>query len=432
MTRLPYLLGVTASALDRLATCAASGALPAARRTNPDATYGTALHAFLARAGTAGRDEALAEAPEEYREAFALIDLDELPVGSSFAVEVGFAFDLVTGVARELGRDAGRDYSSAIETEICGTADVVGVFDGGAYVADFKGLYGFVTPARRNRQLRFYALCALLAYGGERAIVEVIRVRKGGESYVDRAVFDLFDLGVLFRNELEQIVARVRAACELVAAGQVPTVTESEYCRYCPAGSSCPARVALAAQLAAPRALARPADVLGFVLTPQTASKARSRVKLIKAVVKEIERQLDEYAWSHPIPVGEGRFYGPVEKAGKRKLDGDTAYRVVAERYGQDVAEVAAPAQRKALVGTVTAAARVLKDRGKAKSMAAAEREIFAALAEAGGVEQKPTTSLDEYKAPVCRTEGCVEQAMTAGGTCQLCALDAEAAEFIS
>jgi hypothetical protein len=31
-----------------------------------------------------------------------------------------------------------------------------------------------------------------------------------------------------------------------------------------------------------------------------------------------------------------------------------------------------------------------------------------------------------EYSAAECRTDGCSEQAMSEGGTCDLCALDAE------
>lgn len=423
--------GVTASALDRLAACSAAAALPQARRTNRDARYGTALHAFLARAASADRDEALAEVPDEYREAFAQVDLDELPVGSQFAVEVGFALDLVTGEARELGRDTDRDYSGARDTEICGTCDVIGVFDGGVYAADFKTGWGEQAPARDNRQLRFYALAALKTYGGDRAIVELVRVRKGGDSFVDRATFDRFDLEIGFHSELEQIVARVRAAQEIVAAGRLPTVTEGAHCRWCSAAHACPARVALAAQLAAPRALAAPADALGFRLTRENAARARQQNALLKALVKEIDRQLDEFAWSDPIPLGEGKFYGPQQKAGKPKIDGEIAYRVVAERYGNDLAEIAAPSERKALVKTVEVVARRLKDEGKAKTLKAAKEQIIDELAAAGGYEQRPTTSLAVYKAPVCRTEGCDQEAMTAGGTCKLCAMEAEAEEFL-
>lgn len=50
--------------------------------------------------------------------------------------------------------------------------------------------------------------------------------------------------------------------------------------------------------------------------------------------------------------------------------------------------------------------------------------------AQGGGLEDAPiVTKVSEYSGPSCVNEGCEQLAMTPGGTCDLCALEADYSE---
>jgi len=420
-------VSLTGSALDRAEVCPASCALPAARSTSPYATRGRVLHRFFERLQTVDRDTALADIEsEDERLICEAVDLDGLPL-DGIATEVTFAFDPATGSARELGRGLERDYSSASATEIVGTIDLV-AFDPEtrtAYVGDYKTGHRFVTPAAKSRQIHLAAVCAAIVYGAEHVEAEVIRLRDKELPWVSHATFDAFDLGLL-GVELAQIRTRVDAVAAALTAGEIPDVSEGEHCRYCPSQHVCPAKVSLALQLGA---AAMPLSVSRTVgeLTAPVAGEAYHRLVAIEGLCKLVRQQLESLALSRPIPLGDGRYLGPTTSRGRESLDADAVHGRMLVLYGQEIADLAAPSSRAALKKTVATALRHAKEAGLIPTVAPAERALYEDLRLAGGLHRKPARTVPgEYSAAECRTDGCSEQAMSEGGTCDLCALDAE------
>ncbi|MFN7132242.1 MAG: DUF2800 domain-containing protein, partial [Myxococcales bacterium] len=188
---------LSASRLHRASKCPASMALPWVESTSPDSERGTLVHRFLEVCALRGREAALAEMPGSVRDLCESIDLTQMPIGRGFEPEVKFAFDLATGKARRLASQGARDYSAASETEVVGTADVVGVFDGEVYVADYKVGFGHdaYTPAvERNAQLKFLVLAACRESGVESARAQILHIRDSGDVWVEQARWDVFDL----------------------------------------------------------------------------------------------------------------------------------------------------------------------------------------------------------------------------------------------
>jgi hypothetical protein len=173
---------VTASGIWRAMICLGSAILPRAPSSNRYAEHGSAGHTFLLDCNRLGREQALAKVQEKYRTAFALIDIDRLPIDpAAYAAEVAVAVDVVTGAGRELHRKGDRDYSMCAATEIPGTADVVALIDGdAAYVGDYKFGHKALPSPRLNWQFRALALMVARAFGRSRVVVEMIRVGEDG------------------------------------------------------------------------------------------------------------------------------------------------------------------------------------------------------------------------------------------------------------
>jgi hypothetical protein len=382
------------------------------------------VHSYLERLQEVEPEVALAEIDDEDdRAACAAVELEGLPIGG-MAAEVAFAFDPSAGVARELGRGLDRDYSAASSDEICGTVDVLGVTDDAVYVGDYKSGWGDVPPARSNRQIHFAAVAATIAYGKASAVGEIIRTRPGAPPWISRAEFSALDL-MTMRGELRGIDALVEGERVSRAVGYDPTVTEGPHCKYCPSVHSCPAKKSLALELGG-SALATAGDLVGE-LTPATAAEAWRRVQIIEELCKIVRGQIRDYAWQRPIPLGRGRYLGRVESRGRDTIDGDALHARASELYGDEIAELAAPAVRAGAKKHIDAALREARTKGLIRSAAPAKRELLKDLARSGGLTPGAArTKIDEYRATCCATDGCDAQAMTAGGTCDLCALDAE------
>lgn len=122
-----------------------SDVLPAPQRlgSGEPARQGRVMHKFLLDRLSMGADAALELVPEEDRDAMALIDLDALEVDpTGWIGEVAFAYDWVSGSARELSRGIGdRNYQGLAPTELPGTSDLVSLSpqpDGPVYIRDYK------------------------------------------------------------------------------------------------------------------------------------------------------------------------------------------------------------------------------------------------------------------------------------------------------
>jgi hypothetical protein len=326
---------ITASALERIAACPASAALPQVNSTSRHADRGTAIHDFLATAKRLGRDKALAAVPEgEWRDVCEAIDLDALPV--VLMPEAAFVYDTVAGKARFLGSGLNRNYGPVAPHEIAGTADVVGIDGTRGYVADY--FTGFA-EMRKDAQLRFLALCLSLVHGLDEVVTEAIRIRPDGSPWVERKTLDALDLAQI-AGEVSQLPALVQIAKSTIDTGIAPNVSEGPHCKYCPAVNSCPAKTALLRIAAGGGDVAAP--FLQGGLTRDMAGAAYVLAEQLRGLAKELEKRVhgavEEFG---ECPTPRGTVLKKVLAEGNERLSGDVTFEVVAERFGRDVADAA-------------------------------------------------------------------------------------------
>ena len=385
---------ITASSLDRIASCPASAALPQVQTTSDAAARGTAVHLYLERIASGELPEEAMESLEgDVRALCEAIDLDRLPKGTS--PEIAYAYDVVTGQARELGRRLGRRYTGIASTEIAGTADAVGVGPHSVFVGDYKT--GWSAPkARDSLQLRFLALCAARVYQREAAVVEVIRIRSNGSPWRESAALDVLDLDEV-ADGLVNLLLRVRRAQEIVAEGRLPDVSEGEHCQFCPAWPSCPAKATMLVRVASGAALDPILSLLP--LTPEMAGHAWSKLRESRRVLERLERAchaaLDQYG---EFPLPSGAVLRKVTEEGNEQLDGKVVFAVVRELHDQEVAEAAIQieASKAGLERALKSAAEAgkIKPRGRA----AAERAVLKAVRDRGGASHPPVTRVVEVE----------------------------------
>jgi hypothetical protein len=398
---------ITASRLQRAASCGASVVLPQVQEESEPARRGTAIHAFLACAREVGRDAALEEVPNEYRADCEVIDLDGL-LGENLdeiAAEVAFAFDVETGEARELGRNIGRAYRVG-PTEIAGTADVVAFGPFELFVADFKTGHAAVAPPRSNWQLKLLALSASRTYGVHRVRVAIIRVREDGTPEYESAVFTSFDLD-LAAAELRDLVRSITELNEAVLKGRVPDVNMGPHCRWCPAAPACPAFKGLVQRLAGePDAVA---EQISAELKPETAAKAWARLKQVEEVVRRVREGLYAFARQTPILLGDGRLLGEVETR-RRVLDGRVAFDCMEQLHGPAAAEEAVRIEA-SQASIERSLRRVAKETGA--TLASLKRSVMVEVEKRCGVDVRVSRSVREH-APRDEPEGAEGGAQTA------------------
>lgn len=155
--------------------------------------------------------------------------------------EVAFAFNVLSGRAREVGRSIGRDYGKLEEGEIPGTTDRLYVQEDHVLVEDIKTGVGYMQaePAI-NPQLQHNALSAALVYGKPRAIVQLVYTKTGE---VKDAEFDALDFAAI-HERLLGIWGRCDAAwrfpsSRLVELGLLVR-DDKVQCWRCPAKKHCP------------------------------------------------------------------------------------------------------------------------------------------------------------------------------------------------
>lgn len=314
----------TASSLPRLFGCVGHVALPHARTTSEWSEAGTDRHSEQEAAIVAGDLDTM---PAKVR---ALIPAD----ATSIRAEVAVAYDVATGLARELGCSIGRAYEGLAPFEIPGTVDMVALAPGRALVVDWKS-FEDVGPPEQNPQALFYALCFARIHGADEVTVAISYLGAGGTRH---ATLDSFELET-FAQRLQRVYGEAAEQKARVASGRLPDVSEGPWCKHCPAIASCPAKVALLRRIVT----GQEADDLAmmFPLDAETARAAYERLQSGKNLLRRVERALYAYAHETPIDLGGGRYFGKHTKKGHEKLDGDTVWGVVAESYGRDVADMA-------------------------------------------------------------------------------------------
>jgi hypothetical protein len=375
----------TASGLTRALRCPASCRLPqATREAGAPATTGTQVHTFLETVAALGREAALEAVTDEraYRICAAL-DLATLPIGdgTSWASEVALGWDLATGAAREVGRNVGRGYPTK-PGELYGTADLVALSPdkGTVYVLDVKTGRGWMPSAQESAQLRFLAMAACATYGASQAEVGHLHVREDGTAWLERGSLDALELD-LFAEQLRTLAAQVEA--------REGALAEGPWCKYCPAFSSCPAKVALACA-----SVNAPAE-----LTLEVAAKAWLRMKEVRQVMDRMEETLKEYAREQPVPLGNGMVLAPVESS-RDELDGAKVYATMAKLYGPEVAQASVDldASKKSLDRGVRMVAEQLKTKGEKATLKDLNAKALEAVRQAGGVLTKTRVEVRERR----------------------------------
>ena len=384
---------VSLSGLPRVMQCLLSALLPHTHQEGPseDRDRGTAIHTFVARIGDVGVEAALSEVPEEHRAACAVIDVAALPHcrPDDYAREVAFRWNPETGEAREVGRMIGRAYPPGRgPMEMDGTLDIVGLADDQVAVLDVKTGWGALGEVAAHWQLRGGACLAAAAYKRDAATIGFIRL-VDGEPWFQRAHMDAMDLaadGLAVADLLRRLQTADPAQLEPV---------EGEHCRYCPAFDSCPAKQALARQLAT----ITPEE--GGAITTGNAAKVYGLLSRAQGVLDTIEVRLKEFARATPFDLPDGQVYGVYEKRLGDAVDIAGAEEVLGQRYGPEtgaaLVEAATIREPKWVKGKFTDALRpIVKARGA--RLGSEEKAVYRALEAAGASKPKVSVLIGPHK----------------------------------
>lgn len=391
------MIHLTGSGLDRGYRCPPSLVLPQTRNTNVWAQGGNIIHGYLHKVATVGEAEAILSVEEEHREACSAIDLSALPASrpEAYAAEVAFAYDPATDTARELGRGLSREeaYQLLRPGEIPGTADVVGLTEDSVVILDYKTGWADLGPVRRNLQLRFYALCAARVYGRNKARVGIIRVRPNDEPFWDCADLDLVDLDATAFS-ITETLDRATAAQEVLGAGGVPTTSQGEHCRYCPAFNSCPGKMALARELAS---LTEPTEFTPAVLTEENFPAVWDRLVAAEAVLARVREVLEEFSRVRPVPAGDGYVIGPRPYS-RDTINPDIAQVVLGELVDEQAANDAVCIAKETGKGLIEDALRKAKARGLKVVIKKKKEEVLGAIRDRGGITTSTTYPVSRHK----------------------------------
>lgn len=311
---------ISASALERLALCPASIAMPQVSEGSSGAARGTRLHQALealvrgwprdmAAGLTADPEEAALIQAVQWENAVGDLAADsrtpEVPFLVTFR-EDGPGIASATRVTM-----AGpRAYPFHARFQVAGTVDVLGwtSWDQRLVVVDWK-TGGDVVSAVDNAQLRFAAVAASQALEQEVTTVDVriAYVRPDGRVDVDRGTLGGYEL-LDAAHELEEICKRATRAHE---ARHLPIsslhLTPSPLCRHCPALRSCPAMVGAARHLLTsdPPSQEVLVDKLRALSTDDLAL-AHQRKELLKTWLTRLDDAFDALATEEPLSVGDG------------------------------------------------------------------------------------------------------------------------------
>lgn len=238
---------LSGSSIGRAERCPAAFALPSAQRDSEEASRGREVHAHMERLALGvPAEESLTQVSGDARLICDGLTRDIIPAGGR--PEVAYAYDVVTGRAREIVAE-GRDYR-VWHTEIPGRIDLVARSDDRGLVVDWKSTAWAIDLKAIEPQLDFYALCVARAHGLQEVECCVCVLSESTVAW-HRRTLDWEALAVVARRVREawqgvELERAARAEHERVnAAAWVPDVTVGVHCQYCPAWEQCPAKRAL-------------------------------------------------------------------------------------------------------------------------------------------------------------------------------------------
>lgn len=305
--------------------------------------------------------------------------------GMETTTEAAFAYDCATDTARPLGHGraayTGANASRLAPYEIPGTIDLL-AGDGSRFVVVDKKGYERVGAASVNAQTLTYALMVARSAGVDEVTV-VIFYELGAP-----------DIAVIDAIALDAHAARLRALQLRVveAASRVREhLSIGKHCKHCDAYFHCPTQhQANALAVIEPEAPLRFEAMLPLE-RDEDAARAFELYERVKLFQSRLHDVLAARAMQREIPLGDGRVYGPREKEGSKRLDGDIAWRVLRDLHGQAVADAAT--KRTATQKGIEDALRQLGGQ-----LAPRKRKVMEALEAAGGVKQSTSTVIDVHE----------------------------------
>lgn len=386
MPRIP-----SASGVWRALKCAASCVLPDVGLIVGDAArFGTAVHLFLEKVPQVGVDAALDMVPAEYRGFCSNIPLERLPVEpGKFRQEVAFALDLDTGACAKLGESIGRNYPKVYQRQLNGTADVlsqVGPRQG--YVADYKSGSEFNCPhPSENPQMLSLATMAAAFYGWESVIAEIHFVRDGAV-FTKRAEYDVLTLDA-WLSTLRRLETSIRTMDVTN-----PSMAEGDWCTWCSSFKVCPAKTKLASAI-----VLGDDSQLTLRLDEQTLPTIWERVEQAQAILDAIRTACQGFAQATPVPLPDGRVFGPRETSQERVKDGAKVWEYLMGKYGTEVAE--AGTTRHTSKDLLHEALRIpcaeAKAKGEKVSLAQMERGVLSELRQIGAIADVVTVKVEPH-----------------------------------
>ena len=354
----------------------------------------------------AGQDEG----NERHVDQEAAINVGDIPEvlaerwpGYTWRAEVSYAIDVATGKGRELGAGIARAYDSpgglaaiGIEPlspfEISGTSDAEGRGPAGELViVDRKSFDPNVSRASKNAQLHTLGLAATRAFGLDECEVAIHHEARA----LDVAPLDFFNLEA-FQVELQGIHERVAVARSKVREGLDLALSPGPHCRWCPAfmgpdGIACPAQKKIATLVRSGDAATK-AELIIPLADDESAAEAYLFAQQLGMLLKRLNGAIYARAAERPIPLPDGRMFGPVTKQGNEQIDAEIAYRVVREKHGQEIADAAVA--RSASKASIERAMKLCGGKGK---VAALQREVLEVIKANGGTKREPKTEIESY-----------------------------------
>ncbi|MFA5053781.1 MAG: DUF2800 domain-containing protein [Parcubacteria group bacterium] len=246
------------------------------------------------------------------------------------------------------------------------------------WVCDYKtGSETWVDPVERNWQLKSAAVKAAQWTGAETVVPAIIYVGRG------EGIWDVVETPwdeERLREVREQVFELHAKICS--ATPETVKLVEGYHCQWCPAITSCPVKIHSVQTL-----LGMSMDEIEPGISTEMAIQMANTLPIIRSMVGKSESALKAWVREHgPIPVGNGRYWGPRQKRTETMLP-----------------SVAIPILQKALGSYMNAAITISKS-GLNKAIdayqeasglrkgarAAAMRDILVRVGKEGGLVSKP------------------------------------------
>lgn len=310
---------LTASGTPRALRCVASLVLPRHRFESAYAAAGSEYHEDVEAAIDVGDESEIPDAVQAV-----------IRDGDETITERAFAYDVANDTARELPRGRHRrDYAGLTPFEIPGTPDLV-IRGARVTVVDHKS-FEEVDSADRNAQAATYALMIARAWGlDEIDILIHYRAEWRKPSFATLGPLDLD----AHAARLKQLQIDAASAKE----NPLAWVNSGQQCKYCDCQLGCPAWTALQKQVKSGELALMNEARIPFE-DDNEAAEAFDTLQRLKTMTARLTAALYARAKERPIPLPDGKVLAFVEKEGKRKIDGDAAYRLIKEKYGTQVAD---------------------------------------------------------------------------------------------